>query len=98
MGDLGDLAKRLRQLRERLPVIVATKTNEVAMTIVRDLTVETPVDQGAALSNWQVSLDSPISAPIPPYAPSPRGRMINGVWTHMVPPEITRAANAPADN
>jgi hypothetical protein len=59
------------------------------------LTEVTPADVGDAISNWQVSIEAPARGVIPAFAPSPRGRMIHGKWTHTVDPQITRSNNAP---
>lgn len=96
MGDLSNLADRIDKFVVELPTTVNSTAMEVANTILLDLTEVTPVDKGDALSNWQASLDAPVNAPIPAFAPSPRGRMVEGRWTHTVSPEATREANAPA--
>lgn len=96
MSTLTDLANSIEALNASIPTIVSEKAVEVATAIVDDLALVTPADRGDALSNWQVTLDSPSIDPVTAYEPSPRGRMVRGVWTHSVPPEITRAANAPA--
>lgn len=93
---LTDLANSIEAFSDALPTVISTKAVQVAETIVDDLAAVTPADTGAALSNWQVTLDSPAESPVEPYTPSPRGRMVNGQWTHTVAPDITRAANAPA--
>lgn len=40
-----------------------------AIAVVSDLSYNTPVDTSQALSNWQVSLDNPISGTIGPHIP-----------------------------
>lgn len=67
----------------------------VVLVIVEELSIHTPVDVGDALSGWQVSLDSPATTSRPAFVPSPKGRMVRGVWTHRVPPLSTGLANAP---
>lgn len=95
MGSLSNLADRVQALRESVPVIVSEKAVEAATVIVTDLTNVTPADTGAAISNWQLTLDTPAEAPREPFNASPRGRMRQGVWTHAVDPALTREANAP---
>jgi hypothetical protein len=91
---LLDLAKQM----DRLPAKLANGANEakkeIASAVVLDLAKVTPADTGEAISNWQVA-SGPSVALIGAHVPSRRGRMIRGVWTHSIDPEITRAANAP---
>jgi hypothetical protein len=85
----------MQALNKRLHGTASNAAIDAAKAIINDLTTTTPIDEGTAVSNWQVSLDAPDLHSIEAFAPSPRGRMIDGVWTHTVPPEITRAANVP---
>lgn len=95
MKTLLELATEMDKLAAELPERVNTIKKEVAESILQDLSQETPADTGEAISNWQTTLDAPVSESIPPHVPSLRGKMIRGVWTHSVDPAITRAANAP---
>lgn len=95
MGELSNLANRIDNLAASIPAKTNEAKQEAASVILLDLSQVTPVDVGDAVSNWQASLDAPVESPIPAFAASPKGRMRNRVWTHTVPPEVTREANAP---
>jgi hypothetical protein len=94
-GNLTTLATRMAALRNAIPGYANAKKIEVARAVHEKLIEATPVDTGAAMSNWPVSLDAPIAETNPPHAMSPRGAMIADEWTHAVDPETTRAANLP---
>jgi hypothetical protein len=83
----------------QLDMATRTLASDIAATAViiglTDLVNVTPVDTGAALSNWQVSLNEPVPETLPPYAPSQRGKMVAGSWTHTIDPSVTREANIP---
>jgi hypothetical protein len=82
-------------LRTAIPVYANAKKIEVVRAIHEKLIEVTPVDTGAAMSNWPVSLDAPIAETNPPHVKSPRGAMIADEWTHAADPSATRAANLP---
>lgn len=94
MADLNDLAASMYKLATRIPVFGNQVAKDTASTILKDLTQVTPTDTGAALSNWQLTLDSPAVGIVSPFAPSPKGTTRKGVWTHRVDPLITAQANA----
>lgn len=95
MANMGDLANFLDGIAEPLARIASQKAKEAAVFALTKLLESTPVDTGAALSNWKVSLDAPDFEAIPAYLPSPKGKVIRGVWLHLVDPFITRSNNAP---
>jgi len=95
MSDLFDLATYMNALVSRIPGAANERSKQVVQAVIEDLVMSTPVDTGSALSNWIVSLGEPATDIIPPYSPSPKGRTVNGVWTHSADPSLTRAANAP---
>jgi hypothetical protein len=72
-GTLRGLAKRLEDRAAKLDEQVSRLAVETADTIVSDLVNVTPVDTSQALSNWQVSLVSPVNGSIPPYVPGEGG-------------------------
>jgi hypothetical protein len=92
---LTDLANKLDKFAKSLPEIPNSAVRQAGSAILFDLTEATPADVGEAISNWQASLNVPAENVVPAFVPSPKGRMRNGVWTHTVDPQITRAANAP---
>jgi hypothetical protein len=91
---INDLAIELEKKVAKLPELSNSMAKEAARVIIQDLSITTPVDQGTAVSNWQVSLDTPNLAPIPAFNPSARGRVRKGVWEHSGIPEVTRNNNA----
>lgn len=95
MAGLLALAQSMNRLAVIVPLVGNDVAKQVASTIMNDLVQVTPVDVGKALSNWAVTLNAPSFEPIPAYAPSPRGSMKRGQWTHAVDPSITAQANVP---
>lgn len=94
MNQLTDLAIALEKEVATLPLKSNVMAKQAATAIIQDLALHTPVDQGTAVSNWQVTLDAPATTEIPALAPSPKGRTVKGVWQHNVSPDITRENNA----
>lgn len=93
MNNLNDLAIQIDTLNEHVPLAAGELKKDAVRAIVKGLTEVTPADTGGAISNWLVSNDLPEIAIVPPFAPSPRGRMVNGKWMHSVDPEVTAHAN-----
>ena len=71
--NLNDLAIRMQELKKELPVKVATLTNKVALYLVKELTLVTPVDTSKALSNWQLSKTGKPSKELQAYVSGSRG-------------------------
>jgi hypothetical protein len=64
--DLANsLEKRAKEIDKRVNIIAI----KVAMNLLENLVWRTPVDTSRALSNWQVSFDTPNLASIEPYVP-----------------------------
>lgn len=100
-GTLADLAKNMRALAVSVPVKANVVKQNVVRTINFDLLQSTPVDTGAAVSNWQVQADDAATEAREAFVPSPVGFMKRtdhvGAWTHRNDTEVTRQANiAPA--
>src|SRR5690349_17725147 len=95
MNSLLDLANDLDKVVERVEGVSKQVVNDVALSVLNDLLQSTPADVGTALSNWQLTLDAPAGEVLPALVPSPKGRMVKGVWTHMVDPVLTAQANIP---
>lgn len=72
-GTLRGLAERLENRAAKLDEQVSRLAVETADAIVSDLVNVTPVDTSQALSNWQVSVGSPVNGSIPPYVPGEGG-------------------------
>lgn len=94
MADMLDLAKFMDKLLPPIATLASNAAAASAIAIINDLVQVTPADTGSAVSNWQVTLDAPAPSILPPFIPSPKGRMIKGVWVHLVAPDITARANA----
>lgn len=97
MADLLSLANDMNALSAKLGLFANQVVEDVASSILNDLTQVTPVDTGTAVSNWVVTLDAPAlgGLVLMAHAPSPKGRVRKGVWVHTVPPSITAQANVP---
>jgi hypothetical protein len=100
-SNLKSFAQQIRYLANNLPQQANEVKKQIARTVDFDLLQSTPVDTGQAVSNWQVTLNTPADNVRPAFAPPPEGYMkqTNGVrvWTHRADPEATRQANlAPA--
>lgn len=100
MADMNDLATFMDRLNSASENYIGRFASDVAaaaaLAIVTNLSEVTPVDVGEAVSNWQVALDAPIEEPRTAFSPSPKGKRVKGRWTHSVPTEATRSANAPS--
>lgn len=73
MATLLDLANRLDKKAAAIGQAANLAKRRVAETILGDLVYATPVDTSKALSNWQVSLDTPVASSIAPYYPGSKG-------------------------
>jgi hypothetical protein len=74
---LLDLATSLEKKAKAIDEAASKLAVDTALTIVGDLAYKTPVDTSQALSNWQVSLGSPVDSKIPPYYPGEGGSTRN---------------------
>jgi hypothetical protein len=90
---LNELATKLDNIAVIIPYLANQLKRDVVQAILDDLIQVTPVDTGKAVSNWQVQ-NEPFPSIVEAYVPSPKGRMLRGVWTHLIDPEVTRGANA----
>ncbi len=71
--DLLQLADRMDKFAASIPEAASNAAVEVALAIVKDLAVKTPVDTSQAISNWIVTLGNPSSNKIPPHFPGEQG-------------------------
>lgn len=67
----------MRDKAKSIPTMGNELAIKVTMTIVRDLSHVTPVDESTAISNWQVNLGSPVQSPIAAYYPGLKGSTYN---------------------
>lgn len=74
---LLELADSLEKRAAKLDDEACRVAIHTAETIVADLAYKTPVDTSQALSNWQVSIGSPVDSKIPPYYPGEGGSTRN---------------------
>lgn len=73
MATLSDLASKMRSMAAAVPIEANKLKQEIATTIAVDLVSATPVDTSKAVSNWQGSVGSPITAVRAPYASGQKG-------------------------
>lgn len=73
MGNLRDLADRMRAQAGVITESANTVKKNAATQIIDYLARATPVDSGQAISNWQVTLDSPNAHRIEPYVKGKHG-------------------------
>lgn len=95
MATLTDLAVLMDGLGARVSDFGNQVKKDVATTVLTDLVQVTPIDTGEAVSNWQVTLDSPAQSILPAFAPAPKGRMVKGTWEHKADPVATAQGNVP---
>lgn len=67
MGALSQLAKRMDDHAIKLESVANNAAVEVAISVVADLVLKTPVDTSNAASNWQVGVNNAPTASITPY-------------------------------
>lgn len=71
--DIGSLQVRIEARTDALMKNVSVLTRNTARAILNRLAVSTPVDEGVAISNWQVSLSGPPVTRLPAYFPGNAG-------------------------
>lgn len=76
-NDLFKLADKLERKAKAIEEAASQTAVDVALAIVGDLAYKTPVDTSQALSNWQVSLDAPLTTFISPHYPGEFGSSQN---------------------
>lgn len=67
MATLAGLADRLRKEAKEIEQSASDAAVQVALTVLGELTVRTPVDTSKASSNWQVRTNSPVDNEIDAY-------------------------------
>jgi hypothetical protein len=73
MTNLRNFAKHIRSVEKRIMEELNQAANDAALIVLDDLVNNTPVDTSNALSNWQISLGTPIMDERPPYFPGIKG-------------------------
>lgn len=71
--EFSEFAKQMRERAERLPQAVNEVKKDVASAVVKTLVEVTPVDTSAALSNYQIGINAPARATLPPRVAGKRG-------------------------
>lgn len=71
--SLLDLANSLERKAKAIDNAASQTAVDTALAIVGDLAYKTPVDTSQALSNWQVTLDTPATGNISPHYPGLQG-------------------------
>ena len=73
MVSLGSFAARMKDHANRLLGVGTKQRRKIALSILTELSVSTPVDVGRARSNWTVGLGGPGDGPIPAHVPGSGG-------------------------
>lgn len=73
MPDLDQFEKRIRFYANKAGEFGDAAVIAASSASLRELADTTPVDTGAAVSNWQVGLGSAPSSILPPFAPGEEG-------------------------
>lgn len=73
MAKPAEFARRLRKLARAAGKNINATVRQVALAIDQQVVTATPVDTGRARSNWQVSLDAPITITREPLVPGESG-------------------------
>ena len=103
--DLRQFANKMQLRAKNLPANVNKVKQNVSVQVLTTLAQDTPVDTGAAVSNWVVSLGSSAGTRIAPHSPGHKGstRTENSratitlgsqVINQSVPEQIIHVANA----
>lgn len=71
--DFKGLSAAMKKIADNVQKNADKKKRLAALIIGSELTMETPIDEGRARSNWQASTGTPIDATIPAYAPGKKG-------------------------
>lgn len=66
---MDDFHKRFTVIAEKIDQNLNKMVRKVVIAADQAIVLSTPVDTGAARSNWLVGLDQPNRAKIPPYSP-----------------------------
>jgi hypothetical protein len=71
MGDLNDLAAKLKRISASIEPNVDKLLKDVAMAVDEEVVRATPVDTGRARANWQMSLNEPAQGVLYPQPQKP---------------------------
>lgn len=71
--DLKQFAARMRQLGKNVETGADRVVRQVALAVDATVVMATPVDEGRARSNWQVTLNTPANGTIDAYAAGKEG-------------------------
>lgn len=72
-NDFNGLSKNLSSLSNRIVANTDKRKRVTALAIDQNVVQETPVDEGRARSNWQVSASTPVTSTVDAYAPGTKG-------------------------
>jgi hypothetical protein len=73
MAGLGDFANRMRRIAVQVEGNVDRAVKDCAGAAAKSVIQGTPVDTGAARSNWLAALDAPAAGTVPAHAPGTAG-------------------------
>ena len=72
-ASMNKLAEDMLSLNRRIPLEANRLKQDAAMLLENNLTQTTPIDTGAAISNWVATINVPFDGLLDPYAPSHLG-------------------------
>lgn len=73
MASFGDFGKNMKRAANTVQQNADRIVRKCALALDAALVMATPVDTGRARSNWQVSLDTPVTGTVEPYSPGKDG-------------------------
>lgn len=73
MESFGDFGKEMKKIADGIQDNADRIVRKCALAVDAALVIATPVDTGRARSNWQVSLDTPVTGTVEPYSPGNDG-------------------------
>lgn len=77
-SNAASFMKRMTGRANQVRLAEATIAKEAAIAALRTAALTTPVDTGAAQSNWLVTINNRTDAIIPAFRPNPRGEHTKG--------------------
>ena len=71
--SMAKLAADMKALRDRIPGEANRLKQDAVLALENNLTQMTPIDTGASISNWVITIDAPFEGLIDPYFDSDLG-------------------------
>lgn len=84
MVTLKDLSRKANKIRDDIDELVNRSVVNLTIEVLSELVNTTPIDEGTAISNWQISLTGPIRTVIPTYVLGSQGSTKNIVIANTI--------------